>query len=257
MSTLGESIKPFHRLGYNLSNSTRSISTLQYADDTCLVADGPSSCQELLNHMDHWMRWSGMKAKVPKCHSLALKATSGQPYNPKLTLQGDAVPFIGSNPVKFLGTYIQIPPDHHRMRGLMDGKLRALLEKMNLAPITRNQKLLLYKAGTCPRVLWDMGISDLPTSWITKNLEATATRYLNLSRSADPSRLYLTKKNGGINFPNITTLYRKVKVSIACQLLMFRDPLTQHISRIQTIKEEAQKRNKFHPMLLAREVIRS
>ena len=132
------------------------------------------------------------------------------------------------------------------MRGLLDGKLLALLEKVDSAPVTRNQKLLLYKAGICPRVLWDMGISDLPTSWITKHLEATATRYLKkwsgLSRSADPSRLYLPKKNGGINLPNISTLYKKVKVSIACQLLMSHDPLTQRVSSIQINKEEAQKR---------------
>ena len=46
-----------------------------------------------------------------------------------------------------------------------------------------------------------------------------------------------------------------MKVSIACQLLMSHDPLTQHVSSIQINKEEAQKRTKFNPMLVAREVI--
>ena len=145
------------------------------------------------------------------------------------------------------------------MKNHLDGKLLSLLERVNSTPVTRNQKLLLYKAGVCPRMLWDMGISDLSTSWITRRLEATVTRYLKkwsgLSRSADPARLYLPRKNGGLNLPNITTLYKKVKVSIDCQLLMSRDPATQQVARIQVLKEESQKRSQFQPILMAREVI--
>ena len=76
MSTLADSLKQFQQLGYSFTNSPRSLTTLQYADDTCLVADGSSSCQTLLNHVDRWLEWTGMRAKVPKCHSLALKATT-------------------------------------------------------------------------------------------------------------------------------------------------------------------------------------
>ena len=57
MSTVGESL-------YSFSNSPRSLTTLQYADDTCLVADGPSSCQKLLQHVELWLEWTGMRAKV-------------------------------------------------------------------------------------------------------------------------------------------------------------------------------------------------
>ena len=76
MSTLGESLKQYKQLGYFFSNSPRSLSTLQYADDTCLVADGPSSCQTLLQHVDRWLDWAGMRAKIPKYHSQAIRATS-------------------------------------------------------------------------------------------------------------------------------------------------------------------------------------
>ena len=259
MSTLGESLKQYQQLGYSFSNSPRSLTTLQYADDTCLVADGPSSCQKLLQQVDRWLDWAGMRAKVPKCHSLAIHATSGKPYDPKLTLQGAAVPSIGHDPVKFLGAFIQIPQDQQRVRGHLQDKLLGLLQKVDSTPVTRNQKLLLYKAGICPRLLWDLGTSDLPISWVTKCLETTATRFLKrwsgLARSADPSRLYLQKKNGGLNLPNITTIYKKAKVSIACQLLTSHDPITRHISKISIGHEESQKRAKFQPMLTAREVM--
>ena len=139
-----------------------------------------------------------MKAKVPKCHCLALQATSGRAYNPKLFLQGVSSPYIQNNPVRFLGAFIQVPPDQHRVKDHLQNKLLSLLEKVDSAPVTRNQKLLIYKAGVCPRLLWDFGISDLPISLVIKCLEATATRFLKkwsgLSRPADPSRLYLPKK---------------------------------------------------------------
>ena len=255
MSTLGESLKQLQQLGYSFSNSSSSLTTLQYADDTCLVADGPSSCQKLLKHVDRWLEWTGMRAKVPKCHSLAIHATSGKPYDPKLVLQGASVPFIGHEPVKFLGAFIQIPPDQQRVKSHLQSKLHILMEKVDSTPITRNQKLLLYRAGICPRLLWDLGISDLSVSWITKCLESTATRFLKkwsgLARSSDPSRLYLPRKN----LPNITTLYKKTKVSIACQLLTSHDPITQHVSKTSIIREEAQKRAKFQPTITASDVM--
>ena len=134
-----------------------------------------------------------MKAKVSKWHSLALKATSGRPYDPKLVLQGTKVPYIGNELVKFLGAFIQVPPDQHRVRGHLQSKLLSLLERVDSAPVTRHQKLLLYEAGICPRLLWDLRVSDLPIVWVTKCLEATTTRFLKkwsgLARPADPSRL--------------------------------------------------------------------
>ena len=44
-----------------------------------------------------------MKAKVLKCHFLAIQASSGKTYDPGLILQGEHIPSIGNNAVKFLG----------------------------------------------------------------------------------------------------------------------------------------------------------
>ena len=201
------------------------------------MADGPSSCQKLLDHVKRWLLWSGMQAKIPKCHSLAIHATSGRTYmyDPMLTLHGNYIPDIGNSSIQFLGAYIQIPPDHNRMRDHLTSKLNSLLNKVNSVPVSRQQKLLLYRADICPRLLWNLGISDLPMSWVTKCLEATATRFLKkwsgLCRSADPSRLYLPKKNGGLDLPNIATIYKKIIVSTSCQLLLSCDPTTQQVCK--------------------------
>ena len=172
MATLADAIDHQQHLGYKFSKSSRSTNILQYADDTCLIADGPSSCQQLLNCVERWLQWSGMMAKVPKCHSLAIQASSGKTYDPSRMLQGECIPCIGNNAIKFLGAFIQVPKNSNQTREDLYLKLTSLLDKVDAVPVTCNQKLLLY------RILWDLGISDLPISWIKSRLEATATRYL-------------------------------------------------------------------------------
>ena len=109
----------------------------------------------------------------------------------------------------------------------------------------------------CPRLLWDFGIdiSDLPMSWVTKCLEATATRFFKKWSGLPHPRIhpapYLPMGNGGMNLTNISMLYRRMKTSIACQLITSCDPITQQVSKNQTQREESQKRAKFQPMLKA------
>ena len=70
MNTLVDTLQTRLDLGYTISGSTHQINLLQYADDTCLLANSPASCQYLLNIVDDWLQWSGMQAKAAKCHSL-------------------------------------------------------------------------------------------------------------------------------------------------------------------------------------------
>ena len=49
MSTLADSLRDHLSLGYTLSSSSVTTNVLLYADDTCLVADGPANCQHLLS----------------------------------------------------------------------------------------------------------------------------------------------------------------------------------------------------------------
>ena len=181
---------------YTFSNSPRCMNILQYADDTCLVANGPASCQQMLKKVEGWLTWTGMKAKVPKCFSLAIAASSGKRYDPALHLSG-------------LHTHHQIPgcvPQTNRVqKNHLVEKLQQLLQRVEEVLVTRKHNLLLYKVGICPRLNWDLGVMDLLISWVKTTLEAMATRYLKrwsgLARAADPSRLYLPKMEGGLQLP--------------------------------------------------------
>ena len=61
-------------LGYHFSSSKICLNLLQYADDTCLLAHDPRSCQRMLNIMEEWLSWSGMRAKPSKCQAVALRS---------------------------------------------------------------------------------------------------------------------------------------------------------------------------------------
>ena len=49
INTLVDTLATRVDLGYTLHKSCHSVNTLQYADDTCLLANCPAACQELLN----------------------------------------------------------------------------------------------------------------------------------------------------------------------------------------------------------------
>ena len=259
MCTLIEALHPLRHLGYNFSQSQRTIHLLQYADDTCLMGNGPASCQALLRSVEKWLQWTGMQAKVPKCHSLGVHASSGTSFDPCLSLNKQPIPFIGNMAIKFLGSTIQVPLDNTTIRNRLLSKLSQMLQRVDETPVTRNQKLRLYRAAICPRLNWDLTVNNVPLSWITRTMEATATRYLKrwsgLARSADPSRLYLPPSKGGLNLPSISLLYKKQQVSQACQLLVSADPTVRHTTTVEIRREEALQRGTHRPMLAARDLM--
>jgi hypothetical protein len=118
-----------------------------------------------------------MMAKIPKCFSLAVQASTAKRFDPGLILHGQKIPFIGSKSIKFLGGPLSVPTNRPGHQQNLETKLMTLMERVDNTAVTRKQKLLLYKAGVCPRISWDLAIMDLSTSWISSALESVATRF--------------------------------------------------------------------------------
>ena len=92
-------------------------------------------------------------------------------------------------------------------------KLETFLTVTDQSPLSRQQKLRVYKDAICPRLSWLLSLTDLPLSWVERMLKPQVTKMLKnwcgLSRSADSSRIYLSKANDGLNIPTITSCYKK------------------------------------------------
>ena len=242
MNTLVDSItQRYTHLGYSLNSVPRRINLLQYADDTSLISDGPSSCQHLLCVTESWLTWSGMHANVPKCVAVAIKANTGKAYNLNLVLSGHTVPYLGDNTFKFLGAPVAIHSTSTESREHLVAKLRVMLEKIDATPITRQQKLKVFRACICPRLTWDLSITDLPISWLQNTLQPIATKYLKrwsgLARSADPNRLFLPKSNGGLDLPHLVTVYKKIHAAKAGSHMYSSDPTVRAIATKETQHE--------------------
>ena len=259
MCTLIDALQPHRHLGYTFSQSKHTMHLLQYADDTCLISDGPASCQELVQHVEQWLQWTGMKAKPSKCHSLGIKASSGKSADPHLMINDQPIPFIRNESIKFLGKVIQVPLDTQAIKQHVLQKLDNMLQRVDKVPVTRQQKLKLYRAGICPRLSWDLAVNSLPLSWVTKELESLATRYLKrwsgLAKSADTSRLYLPQSQGGLSLPAVSLMYKRQQVSRACQLLASTDATVRYATTREIQREESLQRTVHRPMLTARNTL--
>ena len=259
INTLVDTLQVRNDLGYTLSDSTHRINLLQYADDTCVIANTPAACQQLLNMVDRWLEWSGMKAKVAKCHSVAIQSSTGHTMDPQLTLSGQSLPFLGNGTIRFLGLPVQIPQNPSTARLDLKQALRRMLQAVDRCPVTRRQKLKLYKLGICPRLNWPLTIYEFPISWIERELETMATKFLKqwagLAKSANPNLLYLPQKEGGLTLPALSSLYKQLQVSRQCQILTSADPCVRRIAEKGLQAEASAQRMKFRPAVVARDTM--
>ena len=190
INTLIDTLQTRLDMGYKLFDSTRQVNVLQYTDDICLLADSPAATQHLLDMVGQWLQWSGMRANLCKCHSLAVQGSTGKLINPDLKLAGKPIPFIGNGSIKFLGMRIQVPHDVTATKEALITNLDQMLQAVDACPLTRHQKLRLYKAGIYLSTL--LLIEEPPSPGL---------------RKYNTAMLYLPQKMGGLcKSPNINIL---------------------------------------------------
>lgn len=88
---------------------------LQCVDDTCLVANYPVACQQLLNITDQFLGWSGMKAKLLNCHTMSLQRSTGHIINLPTHIVKHEPPFLRRTDHQFPGS-----PNLHPSSGVSE-----------------------------------------------------------------------------------------------------------------------------------------
>ena len=258
MNTLVDTITQRRDLGYQFTNSPRKVNILQYADDTCIVANCPASCQHLLSRVSDWLKWSGMTAKVPKCQCIALQSSTGKLVDPHLTLNGNTIPFT-TQAVRFLGMQVQVPTNSNSARQVIISRLQGMLTAIDETPLTRKQKLLLYSGGVCPRMTWPLLIQEFPATWMEQEVDSLVTRYLKkwsgLGRPGNTALLHLPRAKGGLNLPCLSSLHRKLQVSRQCQLRMSQDSCVRFLADRNLQQELRLTRKRFRPAGIARDTL--
>ena len=176
--------------------------------------------------MATWLSWSGMKAKISKCASLGLQVSIWKKMDPVLSLGKQHIPYTPDG-VKFLGLHVDVPADQATSRNTLVTRLDEMLRKVNACPLTRKQKLLVYRVGL-------LSIEEFPISWAEKHLDPLASQFLKkwsgLARSANTILLHLSGKDGGLNLPQLSSMHKRLQVSRQSHLLTSRDTCVRHMA---------------------------
>ena len=198
----------------------------------------------------------GQGCKVPICSDTEL---TGRTMDPQLTLSGQKLPFLGNTTIKFLGLPIQIPQNLSAARSDLKRALSRMLQAVDRCPVTRHQKLKLYKLGICPRLNWSLTIHEFSVSWIEREVEAMATRFLKrwagLAKSANPNLLYLPKRDSGLELLSLSFLYKRLQVSRQGQILTSADPCVRRIAEKGLQSEISAERKKFRSEFMVQQTM--
>lgn len=194
-----------------------------------------------------------MWAKVPKCHCLAPKASSGQLMDPKLSISGQLIHYA-SDPIKFLGRIFEVPHDPSRVKKTISLHLLALNAGLRqLQPTHLKSKAEGVQGWNISTPLMT---EDLPMSWVEKKLDVLATLYLKkwvgLARPANPALLYLPHKLGGLL---VSMHYKQLQVGKESQLLTSPDHCVRQIAERSLQKDLTLKCVKFRVSVVVREVM--
>ena len=150
-----------------------------------------------------------------------------------------------------------MPTNNQEAHLKLQMKLCTLLKRVDQIPVTRKQKMLLFKLGVCPRISWDLTINTFPLPWVESSLDPLATKYLKqwlgLAKPADPSRLYLPQNLGGLGLPSIAGLYKKLQVGKAALMMTSRHRGVQLASRKALEKEAHSQVVRFKPAMIVQQ----
>ena len=107
----------------------------------------------------------------------------------------------------------------------------------------------MFQLCVCPRISWLLSINEYPLTWIERQVEQVATRYLKkwlrLSHCASPSCLYLPSHALGLNMPSISTMYKSLQVGRFEQLLASSDDSVKRLAEAKSQREMGMDHYKF------------
>ena len=218
--------------GYVFKPRQVSLHDLSYADDLTFITNSIRNNQQSLDDLNRFLVWSRtMEAKASKCKSLAFKYWNSRdeqkglkplvpksfpPFDPKLTIGGEPIEFIGNDSFRFLGWNL-----YHNMKEINQKREveKLFLKNLNLvsdSSVHGFMKLWLYQHYVLIYLAWPFLIYDFDMSW-AKSLEAVATRKLKLwsglYRSALTSTLYRSRADFGLGLTSVSAFYRKMQLS--------------------------------------------
>ena len=80
--------------------------------------------------------------------------------DPSLSIAGEVIPLLEDDSFRFLGMPVRVYSNNQTARTSMKESLKSMLEAVDQVPVTRQQKLRLFKQGICPRLSWLLMVEE-------------------------------------------------------------------------------------------------
>ena len=178
----------------------------------------------------------------------------------KLSIGGETIASAEENDsFKFLGMQVRIYKNNDTARVSLQQQLQRMLSAIDGVPLSRQQKLRLFRYGVCPRLSWSLLIEEFSITWLERELQPLATkalkRWAGLTRSSNTSILFLPAKRGGLALPSLVSLYKRMQATRMVQLLTSLDPGVRKAGDLQLVEERARQRLKFRPASLVDSIL--
>ena len=164
---------------------------------------------------------------------MVIQASTGKKVNHSLSIGSERIPIAEDESLKFLGMPVRIyscqcASYNGSARSSLQDTLQRMLTFIDETPVTRQQKLRLFKHGVCPRLSWPLLIEDFTITWLERELQPLATKALKkwagLARSSNTSILFLPARKGGLAIPSMVSMYKKLQATKMVQLFTSSDP---------------------------------
>ena len=253
-------VKPF-----NIKDTSVEVKYPTYADDIALVTETPDDNQVCIDAFSKATDWTvTMKAKPKKCFSLAFRLfkkgekscykkvlhTQYSSFDPLLNIKGHQLQFIGSLPkgppmFKYLGCFIQYDLGTNHIVEQLQSRFVGWLKLVDETLLPGPQKAWIANRYVCMKVAWILMVHSLPLGVINKLhrlLHAHYRKWIGLAKCMEPSVLYRSRENFGLNFMDLRRLYRDLQVSRYHILKYSKDEQIKHLY-VHLLKREQKRKN--------------
>ena len=200
--------------------------------------------QNVLDELDTWLAWTkSMKAKPPKCRTLAIKEFKSNeqkklwkpfndhrysPFDPKLTIKGRPVQAIGDPEAeskeqffKFLGRKTFHDRNDSTVKDQLLLEFKENMEVVNKDLVNGLQKAWIFEHYLSRQLNWPMTVYDFPLTF-AKDMVTVTNHYFKkwtrVCRSADTNIFYRKREHFGLQWTNLAVQHKKCQLS-KCHLI--------------------------------------
>ncbi len=185
-----------------------------FADDLTIVTTEVTQLQSVLTKYEAITAWLGLEMKPSKCRAFSMN--KGKYRRIDIIINGETILNVEDAPTKFLGMQLSLHQSFKEKAVIASQSILQIISALDLFPLPKQDKVLLYKRFAIPKMRWVLTVQDLLPTALSR-LNQQAEKYLkewwHLPRATSRDALRLT-----VGIPSLTDLANQgqlVKYSLA------------------------------------------